>query len=257
MTGNTALLLCYDGTAYHGWQTQKNGVSVQQTIERALEKSLGRRVRLSGVGRTDAGVHARRYVANFLGPCAIPLARLPLALNSRLPTDIAILAAAAVPDGFDARFDCRRKEYTYLIARQKMRDPFLVHRAYHHPYPLDVGRMQQAAGHLIGRHDFAALRSTGTPVSSTVRTVFDCRVEEEGARLRIRVSADGFLYHMVRGIAGTLLYVGQGKLAPADIPALLEGGRRADSGPNLPACGLYMTRLWYDTPALQALQLDQ
>ena len=163
---NIALILSYDGTAYHGWQIQKNAVSVQETVTRAVQSVLGQTVSVSGVGRTDAGVHARRYVANFHADCAIPMDRLPLALTARLPMDIAVSGAAVVPDDFDARFQCTRKEYTYLICPGRIRDPFEVHRSYFYPYPLDVEAMNRGAQYFVGRKDFAAVRSVGTPVKS-------------------------------------------------------------------------------------------
>ncbi len=268
---NVALILSYDGTAYHGWQVQKNGASVQQTLTEAVEKLLGCKTYLSGVGRTDAGVHARRYVANFkIDTCTIPLDRLPLALNAQLPEDIAVLAAAEVPAAFDARFCCTKKEYAYYVYPSRLPDPFLAGRAYRHPYPVDLTRMQEGAQRFVGRQDFAAVRSTGTPVKSTVRTVFHCEVERctafgfdgyMGATaplIRIRVCGDGFLYNMVRAIAGTLLYVGSGKLSPGEVTEILQQGMRAQAGPTLPAHGLYMNRLWYEkTPELAPYRLDE
>lgn len=267
---NIALILSYDGTAYHGWQVQKNGASIQQTLTEALCRLLAYPVSVSGVGRTDAGVHARRYVASFRAPCTIPMERLPFALNAQLPRDIAVSGAALVPDTFDARFDCTKKEYAYYLYASKLRDPFLSGRAYRYHYPLDLARMQEGAKHFVGRQDFAAVRSVGTPVRSTVRTIFHCEVElvprdpyalwrGDGALplLRIRVCGDGFLYNMVRAIAGTLVYVGNGKFAPSDVRRVLDSGDREQAGPTLPACGLFMNRLWYDdTPELSPFRLD-
>ncbi len=255
---NIALILSYDGAAYHGWQTQKNAVTIQQTLTDALCALLGRAVRISGVGRTDAGVHARRYVANFHADCTIPMERLPLAVNSRLPADIAVSGAAVVPEDFDARFCCTRKEYTYLICPGVIRDPFAVSRSYFYPYALDVAAMQQAAQYFIGRQDFAAVRSMGTPVKSTVREIFTCSVDAAGRFVRIRVSADGFLYNMARAISGTLLYAGQHKFPPEDIRRILASCDREQAGPTLPPQGLYMTRLWYEnTPELDGFGLSE
>ncbi|MDY3617651.1 tRNA pseudouridine(38-40) synthase TruA [Agathobaculum sp.] len=255
---NIALILSYDGTAYHGWQIQKNGPSIQETLETAIGRLLGQSVRVSGVGRTDAGVHARWYVANFKADCTIPLDRLPLALNSFLPNDIAVSGACEVPDGFDARFDCTRKEYAYYLFPSALPDPFLAGRAYRYTYPLDLARMQAGAQKFVGRQDFAAVRSQGTPVKSTVRTVFWCEAEAVGPLIRIRVCGDGFLYNMVRAIAGTLTYVGGGKLAPDDVSDILRAGDREAAGPTLPAHGLYMNRLWYEqTPELAPFALDR
>lgn len=254
---NIALRLSYNGAAYHGWQTQRNAATVQQTVTDAIEAVLSQRVSLSGVGRTDAGVHARRYVASFHADCSIPMDRLPLALNAQLPPDIAVSAACRVPDCFDARFQCTRKEYTYLISCGRVRDPFLVQRSYFYPFPLDVEAMQRAAQRFVGRQDFAAVRSMGTQVKSTVREIFSCEVDAVGSLVRIRVCADGFLYNMVRAISGTLLYAGQGKILPESVADILLSRDREQAGPTLPPGGLYMTRLWYDTtPELDAFQLD-
>ncbi len=256
---NIALILSYDGGNYHGWQIQKNGSSIQETLTDAVYRLLRQRVSVSGVGRTDAGVHARRYVANFHAGCTIPMERLPLALNAQLPEDIAVSGAAVVPERFDARFDCSRKEYAYYLYPSRLRDPFLSGRAYRYPYPLDVEKMRAGARHFVGRQDFAAVRSVGTPVKSTVRTIFHCEVEPcEDGLIRIRVCGDGFLYNMVRAIAGTLAYVGSGKFAPGDVRAILDSCDREAAGPTLPACGLFLNRLWYDhTPELAAFFLDR
>ena len=168
---NIALSLSYVGTAYHGWQVQKNGASVQETVTHAINKLLKCDTYLSGVGRTDTGVHARRYLANFKADCSIPLERLPFALGAQLPEDIAVNGAVEVPDDFDARFQCTKKEYAYYVYPSKMRDPFLTDRAYRYSYPLDPERMQAGAQYFVGRHDFNAVRSVGTPVKSTVRTM--------------------------------------------------------------------------------------
>lgn len=256
---NIALILSYDGTRYHGWQVQKNGSSIQETLTDAVNKLLSCDTYVSGVGRTDAGVHARRYVANFKAGCTIPMDRLPLALNAQLPEDIAVSGAAVVPDDFDARFNCTKKEYAYYLYPSKLRDPFLSGRAYRYAYPLDIERMREGAKHFVGKQDFAAVRSVGTPVKSTVRTIFHCEVEPcEDNLIRIRVCGDGFLYNMVRAIAGTLTYVGGGKLEPDDVRAILDSCDRENAGPTLPACGLFMNRLWYEgTPELASFALDR
>lgn len=255
---NTALVLSYVGTHFHGWQVQKNGPSIQETLETVLHRLTGQKMHVSGVGRTDAGVHARRYVANFKGNCTIPLDRLPFAMNSLLPEDIAVSAAVPVPEEFDARFDCTRKEYAYELFPSALRDPFLAARAYRTTYALDAALMQAGAQHFVGKQDFAAVRSQGTPVKSTVRTVFWCEVETDGPLIRIRVCGDGFLYNMVRAISGTLLYVGCGKIAPDEVASILRSCDREQAGPTLPACGLYMNRLWYDhTPELATFNLHK
>jgi len=247
---NIVLSLHYVGTAYHGWQQQKNAVTVQETIQKAIYSLTGQRVQLSGCGRTDAGVHARVYAANAALSTGIPLFRLPFALNAHLPDDICVHRAVRVPDDFDARFSCVKKEYTYLILNSRMRDPFLKDRAGFFPYAVDDAAMSRAAADFVGTHDFAAMRTQGSDVKTTVRTVHHCSVSREGDLLSVRVCADGFLYNMVRAITGTLLYAGLGKIPDGGIGDILRGGERAAAGPTMPPCGLYLTRLWYNEDIL-------
>lgn len=247
---NIALRLAYDGTAYHGWQEQKNAVTVCRTLADAIGGAVGEEINLIGCGRTDAGVHAKTYVANFRSDCRIPLDRLPYAINTRLPGDIAVYRAMEVPYDFHATFSAVEKEYTYLIRPGRVHDPFYVNRAYFHPIPLDLERMRAAAEVIVGEHDFAALRSVGSNVKTTVRTVYRCEVSEREGMVSITVAANGFLYNMARAIAGTLVYASEGKLGPEEIAALLQSGKRQDAGPTLPACGLYMTGVRYHDPEI-------
>ncbi|MGI6498820.1 MAG: tRNA pseudouridine(38-40) synthase TruA [Oscillospiraceae bacterium] len=242
---NIALRLMYVGTGFHGWQVQKNAVSVAETLEKAISGVVGHPVRVVGCGRTDAGVHAKVYIANFLTDSRIPVDRFPLAVNTRLPEGIVATKATEVPKSFNAIGSCVQKEYTYLIYNATIRNAFYVNRAYFCPKPLDVERMSRAAAHLEGTHDFEALRSVGTDVRSTVRTVHHCRVQRTGELISVSICANGFLYNMARAITGTLVYVGLGKLSPDEIPGLLLGRDRTAAGPTLPPGGLYLTRLWY------------
>ena len=245
---NIALKLRYDGTAYHGWQVQKNDVTVAETVENALYKLTGERVRVTGCGRTDAGVHALNYCANFKSHCTIPAGRMPLALNSRLPGDIACLDAVDAPEDFNAILSCQKKEYTYRIMNTRIPDPFERSRAYFYPAPLKVDVMKAAAAQFVGTHDFAAVRSVGTETKTTVRTVYWCEIEADGPLIAMRVCADGFLYNMVRAIMGTVIYCAEGKLRPEELPKLLETRDRRLTGPTVPPQGLYLTRVWYDGP---------
>lgn len=247
---NIALRLAYDGTEYHGWQEQKNAVTVSRTLSDAIAAAVGEKVTLVGCGRTDAGVHARTYVANFRSDCAIPEERIPYAVNARLPSDISVMSARIVPDDFHATFSAVEKEYTYIIRPGRIRDPFSVNRAYPCPYAMDIARMRAAAERLVGEHDFAALRSVGSNVKTTVRTVYRCDVRENGDLVEICVAANGFLYNMARAIAGTLLYASEGKLTPDEVSGLLISGDRRRAGPTLPACGLYMTGVRYADPSI-------
>ena len=247
---NIALKLMYNGTAYHGWQVQKNAVTVCETLQKALEKITGAPVHLTGCGRTDAGVHAERYIANFRTESRIPLERLPFAINTHTPEDIAVSEALEVAEDFNAIGSCLKKEYTYRIYNSRISNPFYVHRAYFYPKVLDEAVMDRAARMFEGTHDFAAVRSVGTDVKSTVRTIYYCRVQRSGDLLEMKVCANGFLYNMVRAIAGTVLYAAEGKLLPEDIPQILDSGNRTLAGPTVPPGGLYLTRLWYEDERL-------
>ena len=246
---NIALRLMYDGTEYHGWQVQKTVSTVGETLETALSRLCGHTVKVTGCGRTDAGVHAERYCANFFTDCRIPAERLPLAVNSLLPDDISVTAAVEVPEDFNAILSCVKKEYTYVIYHSRIRDPFYRNKAYFYPMEPDLEKMRRAAREFTGTHDFASVRSVGTETKTTVRTVFYYEVEEEGPLTRLRVCADGFLYNMARAMAGTLLYVSEGKLRPEDIRPMLDRRDRRLAGPTVPPQGLYMTNVWYDGAA--------
>ncbi len=248
---NIALQLMYVGTAYHGWQIQKNAVSVEETLERCLAWVVGHPVKCTGAGRTDAGVHALTYVANFRTTSSIPCDRIPLAVNTRLPDDIVVTRAVEVSEGFNAISSCVKKEYTYRIHNSRIPNAFLVDRVWLYPYKrLDETVMAQAAGYFVGTHDFAAMKSVGTNVRSTVRTVHWFTVEREGDLLSCRVCANGFLYNMVRAMVGTIVYAAEGKFPPSAVPDILAGKNRTEGGPTAPPGGLYMSRLWYEEPGL-------
>lgn len=221
---NIALRLRYDGSAYHGWQAQKTQITVQETLEKALTQVCGHPVKAVGCGRTDAGVHALRYCANFRTDCGIPIDRVPLAVNARLPGDIAVTDACQVDVDFNAIGSCLQKEYVYRILNRRIPDPFLDKRVCFYPSPLDLGLMQRAAAAFEGTHDFAAVRSVGTETRTTVRTVYWCRAGREGDLITVRVCANGFLYNMVRAMVGTMVYASYGKLSPEDIPGCWRAG---------------------------------
>ena len=250
MERNIALKLMYNGSAYHGWQVQKNAVTVAETLEKALSTVVCHPVKCTGAGRTDAGVHAEVYVANFRTTSAIPCDRIPLAVNTRLPRDIVVVKATEVPMEFNAIGSCHKKEYTYRIYNSRLGNPFYVDRAWFYPKHLDETIMQQAASQFVGTHDFRAVRSVGTETRTTVRTVYYFAVERKGDLSEARVCATGLLYTMVRAMTDTIVYAAEGKLSPQDIPAILESGNRTLAGPTVPPGGLYMTRLWYDEDVL-------
>ena len=242
---NIALILTYEGTAYHGWQIQKNLATVQQTLEKAVSMIVHHDVHVTGCGRTDAGVHARVYVANFRTTSTIPVDRLPYALNTHLPVDIVVTKAFEVNESFNAIGSCVRKEYTYTIYNSRVRDPFYVNRAWFYPKHLDETVMQAAADQFVGTHDFAAVRSVGTDVKSTVRTVYYYKVERHGDLLALKVCANGFLYNMVRIICGTLLDIGTGDMDESVIDEIFAESIRAKAGKTLPAQGLMLIEVLY------------
>lgn len=243
---NIALRLSYDGTAYHGWQIQKTDVTVGGTVQKAISEICGEPITLVGCGRTDAGVHALRYCANFKTSSRIPIERIPIAINSHLPLDIAVRDAVETPEDFNAIGSCNKKEYVYRIHNSKLRNPFWNNRVCFYPAQLDYERLAAACESFVGTHDFAAVRSVGTVTKSTVRTIYHCHAKKDGDMIEIAVCANGFLYNMVRAIVGTTVYAAHGKIEPENIPRLLELGDRRLTGPTMPAQGLYMSRLWYD-----------
>ena len=247
---NIALKLMYVGTAYHGWQVQKNAVSVAETLEKALSTVVCHPVKCTGAGRTDAGVHAEVYIANFHTRSSIPTDRIPLAVNTRLPDDIVVVKATEVPEHFNAIGSCLRKEYTYRIYNSRLGNAFYVNRAWFYPKHLDESIMQRAADCFVGTHDFSAVRAVGTEVRSPVRTVHYFNLTRTGDLIECRVCANGFLYNMVRAMVGTCVYAAEGKFAPEDVSAILESRNRTAAGPTVPPGGLYMTQLWYDEDVL-------
>lgn len=241
-----ALRMKYRGTNYHGWQRQAEDVTIQEKLEEALRITCEEDISVVGCGRTDAGVHAWTYCVSFDSDTKIPPDRLPLALNARLPEDIAVLKAVEAEPEFNAISSCVKKEYTYQILNSRIRDPFLTPYAYFYPKALDIDRMMRAAEAFVGTHDFRAVRSVGTETRTTIRTVHYFTVERAGDLISLRVCADGFLYNMARAMVGTLLYVAEGKIEPAEIPLLLKQGDRRETGPTAPPQGLALSKLWYE-----------
>lgn len=245
---NIAMRLAYDGSRYHGWQYQKNGISIQQTLEEALSQLTGECIKVTGCSRTDAGVHARDYVMNFKTDTNIPADKLPYALNYRLSNDIVAIDAWEADDGFNARFSSKGKRYEYRIWNGKMRNPFMVGYSWYLPYTLDREKMMAAAGHFVGKHDFSAFMAAGGSQKTTVRTIRECTVTEDKEQkelITVTVEADAFLYNMVRIITGTLAEVGSGKIAPDEIPGIIESGDRRRGGITAPPEGLFLKKVFY------------
>lgn len=252
VTRNLLITLQYDGSRYHGWQVQKNAVSVQSVFQRQLETLLGGPHDIKGCSRTDTGVHAQEYCVSVKTGASIPAQRIPAALNNLLPRDIAVTACREVPMDFHARYSCVGKEYRYLIWNAPWRNPFWENRAFHYRYRLDEKQLDEAARYYVGKQNFAAFCSTKSDKEDTVRHVFMADVVRSGDLIIFQTRADGFLYNMVRIMAGTLLRVAEGKFAVSDIPAILSSGDRRRAGPTAPPQGLYLTRVFYEPAQLQS-----
>lgn len=237
------LTVAYDGTNYHGWQIQNNGITIESELNRCLTDLLREPVEVIGASRTDSGVHALGNIAVFDTTSRMPAEKISYALNQRLPEDIRIQKSEQVQDDWHPRRCDSRKTYEYRIYRAQF--PMPVKRLYSlfTYYELDVNRMQEAAAYLEGEHDFKSFCQTGAQVESTVRTIYSVEVEEQGENdLVIRVCGNGFLYNMVRIIVGTLLDIGQGKRDPMDIFTILEAKERSAAGPTAPAHGLTLVK---------------
>jgi tRNA pseudouridine38-40 synthase len=244
---NVKLTLAYDGTDFSGWQTQPRKRTVQATVEQALQKLTGaERVRLNASGRTDAGVHAVGQVANFFTDSRLTSEVLVRAINDHLPDDVVVTKAEDVADDFDATRHARRKLYRYVIHDGVVPDPFMRRYACQSRWPLDGQAMARAAAPLRGRHDFHSFETGWPNRVSSVRTITHLAVNRFGTYIWIDVEADGFLYNMVRAIAGTLINVGRGYWAEAKVAEILEVKDRAQAGPTAPAHGLFLMRVTYD-----------
>jgi len=230
----------YDGTDYHGWQVQPGLATIQGTIESVLAEIEGSAVQVDASGRTDAGVHALANVVSVEVSGGPPFERAVRALNTALPSDIAVTQLEAAAPGFHARFSARSRSYRYRIWRCPVRSPFEVGRSLWHPAPIDLGRLAASAAALPGEHDFRAFTPTDTQHGVFVRTILDARWRARGEAIEFEISADSFLRHMVRTLVGTMLERG-----PEEIALLLRGAHRSAAGATAPACGLYLVRADY------------
>lgn len=246
----------FDGTNYHGWQVQQNALAVQPVVQDALLQILGVRPGITGCSRTDSGVHANMYCFHFDDTGSIPLQALVKALNTKLPEDIAAIGCVLVPTDFHARYSVRSKEYIYQIYNGTVRHPLYRYYSYYVNQPLDVDQMQQGAQQFLGTHDFSAFCAAGSSVTDHVRTVMQARVERCGPLIRFVVCADGFLYNMVRIMAGTLIQTGLGKLSPRAVGEIVDSGRRENAGSTAPAHGLFLNRVTYPDGILQTAEID-
>jgi len=239
------LTISYDGTGYKGWQVQSNGNTIQAEIEKAVLKVFGRRHRVHSAGRTDAGVHAMGQVAHFKTPLYIPAKKVPVALNSVLPQDIAVVKARYMKNNFHARFDSISKLYVYKILNSPGRDPFSERFAWRVPYILDLKAMKAEAAVLAGRHDFRSFQAADKKERSSVRNIHRISLTRRKGFIFMRIRADGFLYNMVRNIAGTLVDVGRGYLPAGSMKKILAAKDRKHAGPTAPAKGLTLLSVKY------------
>ena len=242
---NIKLAIQYDGTAYHGWQSQKNAVTVQEVLEKSILKLTGARPRVTGCSRTDTGVHAKHFVCNFGSETTIPCDKIPLALNSFLPNVIVCLSAEDESADFHSRYSAKKKRYTYYIQNSKFPDVFKANYAWHYSFPLNVEEMQKAAEAFLGEHDFIGFAASGFTVKTTVRTIYDISVTKEGDVVKISVLGNGFLYNMVRIMAGTLAFVGSGKINADEMEDIIASCDRKRAGITAPPEGLYLTEVFY------------
>ena len=242
---NIKLTIEYDGTSYGGWQKQKNNRTIQQCIEEAIKLLTGEEVELIGSSRTDAGVHAKGMVANFITNSQIPADKFREAINTKLPDDIGIIKSEEVDKNFHSRYDSKGKTYCYTLVNRY--EKVCLGRSYVYQVrdELNYNLMKDAAKYFLGKHDFKAFKTNGSSVKTSVRTISGLELELKGDVLKIFISADGFLYNMVRIIVGTLIEVGKGKIKPEDIESIIRNGDRSKAGPCVPPNGLVLEKVFY------------
>jgi tRNA pseudouridine38-40 synthase len=242
---NIKLTLEFDGTFYAGWQRQINGIAVEQKVREAIKKLTGEEPDLIGCSRTDAGVHARGYICSFKTECTIPAVRMKFALNNILKDDIVVLESEEVYDEFHARFSAKGKRYTYTICNREIPTAIGRNYVYFFKRALNTDRMEAATAFLVGKHDFSSFKNSNSLVRSNVRTIFDLTLSRIGDTVTISVTGDGFLYNMVRIIAGTLIEVGLGDISPEDMENILKSKDRTKAGRTAPASGLCLEEVFY------------
>ncbi|WP_373897476.1 tRNA pseudouridine(38-40) synthase TruA [Haloimpatiens sp. FM7315] len=246
VTRNIKLTIEYDGTNYCGWQKQNSQRTVQGTIEKAIrDLTKEENLNLIGCSRTDSGVHAKGFVANFTTNSSIPSNKFREAINARLPKDIVILLSEQMPSAFHSRYDSKGKKYVYSILNRAEKCAIGRNYIYSFGRELDLNSINCACKYFIGTHDFSAFKSQGSSVKTSVRTIFDLDVKKDGDIITVSASGDGFLYNMVRIIVGTLLDVGVGKIEPKDVEKIIESKDRLKAGAVVPALGLCLQKVFY------------
>ena len=239
------LTISFKGTNYHGWQVQKNACAIQEVFQDTLTKIIGKRIDITGCSRTDSGVHANRYCLHFDLDESINEYRFVHSLNALLPLDIAVITCEKVSGDFHARYSAVAKEYIYKIWNASYRNPFIEDYSLHIKHPLNIEKMNEAAQHFLGKHDFLGFCSIKTSVADTTREINCISVAKQDDLVTITVQADGFLYNMVRIIVGTLIFVSEGKIEAADIPDIIVSKDRKRAGKTARACGLYLNNVIY------------
>ena len=243
---NIKLTIEYDGKDFNGWQKQPNKLNIQGTIEQAIKSITNEDVELNASGRTDAGVHALGQVANFKTNSQIPIEKFAIAINSRLKKSIVIKKAEEVDERFHSRLNCKKKTYRYIINNTPEGTAIYRYLETHIPQKLDVNNMKKAIKYFEGEHNFKAFKASGTSSKSSVRTIYKTELYEKDNKIYIELTGNGFLYNMVRIIAGTLVDVGLGKIKPEQIEDILKNGKREDAGKTLPPNGLYLLKVEYE-----------
>jgi len=242
---NLKLTIAYDGSGYHGFQRQLNAVTVQQVLEKKLSVLMNEKITVAGAARTDAGVHAYGQVVSFRTNGAIPTSRIPAAAAGIMPPDVAVIDAAEMPETFHARFSACGKIYIYRIRNSEIPDPLLRNYAWQINRDLDAGTMHQAIQLLVGEHDFSAFQASGSSARNPVRTLYAAQCRRHGDSIELQFHGNGFLYHMVRNIVGTVIDVGSGKTALEDFRTIIGGRDRSAAGITAPPYGLYLKQVLY------------
>lgn len=242
---NLLLSISYDGSRYHGWQVQKNALSVQEVFQNAVEKVFGERLDVKGCSRTDSGVHAKMYCVSFKTDKNIGTDNVVRALNTYLPKDISVNMCTETGEDFHPRYSVKTKEYEYILYNGQIRNPFLNNYAFQYRYPIDADYLNEEAQAFVGKHDFSGFCSAHSDVEDTVRDVKSFSVRRDGEMIYFNVEADGFLYNMVRIMVGTLLFVSEGKIKKGELKSVIESKNRTLAGKTAPPQGLYLKKVNY------------
>lgn len=242
---NLLLRLMYDGTDFHGWQVQPNGITVQEELQNAVEKILGVRENITGCSRTDAGVHANDFCCTLKTESDIDCYKFTGALNAVLPDTVSVKSCEDVDSDFHPRYDCVRKQYLYRVWNSNAKNPFLKNYALHYKKPIDADFLNSQAQDFLGTHDFSAFCSSGSTVEDTVRTIFSFTVERNGDEVDFIVEGDGFLYNMVRIMVGSLIEISENRIEKDTLLTIIENKDRKQAGRTAPACGLYLNKVYY------------